>query len=125
MPTLARKLTIVAAFSAIILSIAISADAQTLSSGVTKEEVRQGRAMARAYCARCHAIGLHDKSHHPDAPPFRTLSQRYPIDSLQEAFAEGISVGHPDMPEWRFEPDQIRRLLGYLESIQPPSQRPP
>ena len=33
------------------------------------------------------------------APPLRTLHQRYPIDSLGEALAEGISTGHGDMPD--------------------------
>ncbi len=32
------------------------------------------------------------------APPFRTLHLRYPVDTLAEAFAEGIYTGHPTMP---------------------------
>jgi mono/diheme cytochrome c family protein len=52
------------------------------------------------------------------APPFRTLSEAYPVESLSEAFAEGILVGHPDMPEFRLEPAQINDLLAYIQSIQ-------
>lgn len=52
------------------------------------------------------------------APPFRTLSQNYPLNSLEEAFGEGILVGHPDMPEFLLEPAQIDHLLAYLNSIQ-------
>ncbi len=52
------------------------------------------------------------------APPFRTLSEQYPLDSLEEAFAEGILVGHRDMPEFRLSPTQIDSLLAYLQSIQ-------
>jgi cytochrome c len=37
---------------------------------------------------------------------------------LAEALAEGLSVGHPDMPELVFEPDQIAAILAYLKSIQ-------
>jgi hypothetical protein len=37
---------------------------------------------------------------------------------LAEALAEGLSVGHPDMPELVFEPDQIVAILAYLKSIQ-------
>ena len=32
------------------------------------------------------------------APPFRILHTRYPIESIAEALAEGISTGHPSMP---------------------------
>jgi hypothetical protein len=52
------------------------------------------------------------------APPFRTLSQSYPLNSLEEAFAEGILVGHPDMPDFQLEPAQIDHLIAYLNSIQ-------
>jgi hypothetical protein len=52
------------------------------------------------------------------APPFRTLARKYPIDELAESLAEGLSVGHPDMPEFVFEPDDIIAILAYLNSIQ-------
>lgn len=78
----------------------------------------QGKAIAEANCASCHAIGTSSESPHADAPPFRILSERYPVDSLQEALAEGIVVGHADMPEFRFEPDEIEALLAYMKSVQ-------
>jgi hypothetical protein len=37
---------------------------------------------------------------------------------LAESLAAGISVGHPDMPEFVFEPDDIAAILAYLNSIQ-------
>jgi mono/diheme cytochrome c family protein len=52
------------------------------------------------------------------APPFRTLSRDYPVTALEEAFAEGILVGHPDMPEFRLEPEQIDAIVAYIQSIQ-------
>jgi cytochrome c len=52
------------------------------------------------------------------APPFRELHKRYPVESLEEAFAEGISTGHPTMPEFRFEPDQIANLIAFLKSLE-------
>lgn len=81
-------------------------------------DVEQGRHLAELYCVSCHAIGTEGESPHPMAPPLRTLSRNYPVNALEEAFAEGILVGHPDMPEFRFEPDQIDDLLAYLQSIQ-------
>jgi hypothetical protein len=52
------------------------------------------------------------------APPFRSLHKRYPIEQLAEAFAEGISTGHPTMPEYRLEPDQINDLLSFMRTLQ-------
>ena len=80
----------------------------------------RGQALVEFNCARCHAIGKTDQSTHPDAPAFRTLSKRYPITDLEEALAEGISTGHPDMPEWVASPDQIEAIIAYISSLQPP-----
>ena len=84
--------------------------------------IARGHQIAQTYCSRCHAIGATGASHHPVAPPFRTLSRNYPVSDLSEAFAEGILVGHPDMPEFRLEPPAIEDLLSYLQSIQERSQ---
>lgn len=79
----------------------------------------QGRALLKANCARCHAIGANDESKHKSAPPFRTVVTRYPPDNLAEALAEGLSTGHPDMPEFVFEPDEVAAIVTYLASLQP------
>jgi mono/diheme cytochrome c family protein len=81
---------------------------------------REGEALLVKNCARCHATGRSGVSTHPEAPAFRTLSRKYPIDGLAEALAEGFSVGHPDMPEFVFEVDEVRAILAYLHSIQEP-----
>jgi cytochrome c len=78
----------------------------------------RGEGLLTSNCARCHAVGRTGNSTHPEAPPFRTLGQRYPIEVLAEALAEGLSSGHPDMPEFRFEVDNVDAILAYLESIQ-------
>ena len=101
----------------LILAAAAMCAAPAIDSA-SAEDVSAGRAMAQKLCARCHAIGPIGDSPLTEAPPFRTFSSKYPIDSLAEAFAEGIVVGHPDMPEFKFEPDEIDALLAYLDSIQ-------
>ena len=78
-----------------------------------------GKLLVEANCARCHAIGREDFSRHPEAPPFRNLADRYPLDALEEAFIEGISVGHPDMPEFIASPGQIEPIIDYIGTIQP------
>ena len=79
---------------------------------------QRGKAYARANCARCHAIDPRSESPLKIAPPFRTLHRRYPIDSLEEALAEGIYTGHADMPAFELEPDQIHDLLSYLKTLE-------
>ncbi|MDN3277236.1 cytochrome c [Frankia sp. RB7] len=79
---------------------------------------QRGKAYAQANCARCHAIDRRSESRLKIAPPFRTLHQRYPIDALEEALAEGIYTGHSDMPAFELDPDQIHDLLSYLKTLE-------
>jgi hypothetical protein len=53
-----------------------------------------------------------------NAPPLRTLAERYPVAGLADAFALGIMTGHPGMPEFRLSRAQIEAVVAYLESIQ-------
>jgi mono/diheme cytochrome c family protein len=78
----------------------------------------EGRFLAEVHCSACHAIGRNDGSKHPEAPPLRELSKNYPVAALEESLAEGIVVGHPDMPEYRFRPEDVAALIRYLETIQ-------
>lgn len=80
-------------------------------------QIAHGRKLVEANCARCHATGPTGKSSHPDAPPFRLLHRRYPIEDLEEALAEGISTGHPDMPEFVADPQQIEAIVAYIRSL--------
>jgi cytochrome c len=79
---------------------------------------QRGKTFALNNCARCHSIDRVTESPLKIAPPFRTLHNRYPIDSLAEAFAEGIYTGHPAMPAFELDPDQIHDLLSYLKSLE-------
>ena len=81
-----------------------------------------GQKIAEAECAKCHAIGKEGASPLTSAPPFRTFAQKWPVEDLQEALAEGISVGHGPMPEFIFEPDEISDLIAYLLTMQ--TERP-
>jgi cytochrome c len=81
---------------------------------------RRGESLLTTNCARCHAVGRIGASPHPEAPPFRTLSRNFKVEGLAEALAEGLSTGHPDMPEFVFEPDEIGAIIAYLQSIQQP-----
>ena len=82
------------------------------------EGVQRGREFARANCARCHSIERAGESPLKPAPPCRTLHQRYPVEYLEESLAEGMVTGHPDMPEFRLEPDQIADFIDFLKSLE-------
>ncbi|MGB7286011.1 MAG: cytochrome c [Salaquimonas sp.] len=84
------------------------------------QPVSHGKRLVSENCAGCHAIGLDDESTHKEAPPFRNLSMFYPIEALEEAFAEGIESGHPDMPVFDASLLDLQDILAYIESIQKP-----
>src|SRR5262245_17825149 len=86
-------------------------------------EVERGRAFAQKNCATCHASGPAGSSPYKPAPPFRTLHERYDVEGLAEALAEGIVVGHTgarQMPQFALSPAEIDDLLAYLKSLESP-----
>jgi mono/diheme cytochrome c family protein len=83
-----------------------------------RADVHAGRVLAAHYCAQCHAIGRSGPSPQAAAPPFRFLSERYPIESFEPRFASGMSTSHPDMPHWQLDPDQNRQMIAFLKSVQ-------
>jgi mono/diheme cytochrome c family protein len=87
------------------------------ASALTPAEQR-GKNFVLTNCSRCHAIDKVSESPLKIAPPFRDLHRKYPIETLQESLAEGIYTGHPTMPVFRLEPDQINDVLSYLKSLE-------
>ena len=80
--------------------------------------VAAGKAFAQSNCSHCHSIDKFTPSTLAIAPPFRTLHQRYPVESLEEALGEGITTGHPSMPEFRLDPGQVGDFIGFLKSLE-------
>jgi mono/diheme cytochrome c family protein len=101
----------------ICLLVALLTTSAAAQSGLDPAAQR-GLTIARANCARCHSIDKVTSSPLAIAPPFRTLHKKYPVDNLQEALAEGLSTGHPTMPEFRFEPDQISDFIAFLKTLE-------
>ena len=79
---------------------------------------QRGKTFALTNCARCHSVDRVTQSPFKIAPPFRTLHLRYPVETLGEALAEGIVTGHPTMPEFQLDPDQIHDLLSYMKTLE-------
>jgi mono/diheme cytochrome c family protein len=109
-----RSLGTFVATSCLAVLAASNASAETRAQFIEK-----GRVILEANCARCHGIGKDDASKHPEAPPFREVVKRYPPENLAEALAEGISSGHPDMPEFVFQSPEIEAIVSYLGTLAP------
>ncbi len=92
---------------------AVSADGAQAQGSPTR-----GRQIVERNCAMCHATGIRGESPSKTAPRFRDLSNRYPIEMLEEALAEGMLTRHPAMPEFRFKVPEIDDIISYLVSIQ-------
>jgi len=82
------------------------------------ENPQQGKRLALTYCARCHSIDKVSPSPLKIAPPFRTLHERYPVETLQEALGEGIITGHPTMPQYSFDADQVGDFIAFLKTLE-------
>ena len=79
---------------------------------------RRGFVFVETNCSGCHAVGRYGNSPLPIAPPFRTLHERYPVENLEESFAEGIVTGHPTMPQFKLDPDQVQNVIAYLKTLE-------
>jgi mono/diheme cytochrome c family protein len=110
------------AWAALIAVLLLAAAAAASAKPNAAASIDRGRRIALRNCAMCHAVGEKGDSPNAMAPRFRELSRRYPMDALEEAMAEGMLVGHPAMPEFRFAPNEITDLINYLKSIQTRSE---
>jgi cytochrome c len=105
-------------FHAMSLGMVLLAPMTILPALALSPAEQRGKAFALHHCARCHSIDGKTASRLPNAPPFRTLHNRYPIETLSEALAEGIVTGHVNMPEFELKPDQIHDFLSYLKTLE-------
>jgi len=111
-------LALIAAFPLLLLGV-------PLAGAVEKDLTAKGEVLVKEHCSPCHAIGKEGDSPHPQAPPFRTLSSKYPVEDIAESLAEGIVSGHPDMPIFVFSPHDVEAIIEYLQSIQEAPAAPP
>ena len=102
----------------IVLAALIGFASAICAAAAAEGDVKRGEALVTRHCAACHAVGRVGAGLHPQAPPFRSLGSRYPVDALEEALGEGIVSGHPDMPEFRFSGPDVGAIIAYLKSIQ-------
>lgn len=116
-PLKALMTTLPALGVALALAGCAAGSAAPVEAAISGGSAARGAALAQARCASCHAVERSGDSPMPGAPPFRRLSDNYPVANLQEGLAEGLVTAHPGMPQFAFEPDEIRDLIAYLETL--------
>ena len=94
-----------------------AAEAPPVEAPAAIPSAERGHALVLRDCAACHAVEATGASGFSPAPPFRTLKDKYPLDSLEEALAEGILSGHPAMPEYEYAPDEIADIIAWMKSL--------
>lgn len=100
------------------MTVATAIAVVALGQTAIAQNLKHGEELLVKNCASCHAVGRNGESSNKLAPPFRSLGQRYPIESLEESLGEGIMSGHPDMPEFKFDARDVGAIIVYLKSIQ-------
>jgi mono/diheme cytochrome c family protein len=83
--------------------------------------IARGHTFVVEHCSLCHAVERTGTSSYRPTPPFRTLHERYDVEGLAEAFAEGIVVPHQgprQMPQFMLSPAEIDDLIAYLKSLE-------
>jgi mono/diheme cytochrome c family protein len=109
-------LDMIARLALVVTLLGVSAGCAEENAPIDLE--RRGRALAERMCAECHAIAERGPSPHVGAPAFRALDRRLDLDSFMDRLREGLTVGHPDMPTFRFTREDARAFVLYLRSIQ-------
>ena len=99
----------------LILGVAFACQPATAAAASQERGLR----LVERNCGVCHAVTAKGTSPMAEAPPFQDLHLRYDVKNLEEALAEGILTGHPAMPEFRFNPREIRDILSYLRTLEP------
>jgi mono/diheme cytochrome c family protein len=105
--------------AAVVLAAMAGSSAGATPPALTEQEsIALGRGLAARNCGMCHALERTGPSPSPQAPPFRSLSERFDVELLGEGLATGILTNHPAMPEFRFEPFEVVAIVRYLRSVQ-------
>jgi mono/diheme cytochrome c family protein len=109
---------------ALMLVAALSAAFVALEARAAPGSIDRGRQLAKANCAKCHAVAGEPRGPDVLAPPFRYLQQSNPQNNLDEVFARGVLVNHSAMPQFAAGPEDMDDLLAYLKSVQSVPDRP-
>ncbi|RCK38629.1 c-type cytochrome [Thalassospira xiamenensis] len=122
MKTRIRKSSLVILITGAAAATFLIVSNQLAHRGEEQGDIARGKAIAEQTCLRCHMEFAGDPYPDPEittAPPLASFGQRWPIENLEEALAEGITVSHDQltMPEFTFTPETIADLLAYMDDL--------
>ncbi|MHB9879880.1 c-type cytochrome [Pacificimonas sp. ICDLI1SI03] len=95
---------------------ALASYASTPTRGAESESIARGKVFAEANCTSCHAL-TDDKPQRADVPSLARAADRFPAAMLAESLEAGIQVGHPKMPVFVFERENVADLVAYMETL--------
>lgn len=85
--------------------------------------LEEGRALAGAWCSRCHVIGDDpQRGALADAPSFSSLAERDDLD--EDALANALLRPHPVMPTFPLTSADLEALAAYIRSLGPRAVAP-
>jgi mono/diheme cytochrome c family protein len=104
------------------------------AQGADHAKIEAGKRVAQRSCGGCHAVA-DGPSPLPEAPPFRTLHERYPAGGLDQLLSEAVmtqshrleegrSPGHWRMGWITLDDDERAKLAVYLKSLEPIARKP-
>jgi mono/diheme cytochrome c family protein len=122
MKTRIRKSSLVILITGAAAATFLIVSNQLAHRGEEQGDIARGKSIAEQTCLRCHMEFAGDPYPDPEittAPPLASFGQRWPIENLEEALAEGITVSHDQltMPEFTFTPETIADLLAYMDDL--------
>jgi mono/diheme cytochrome c family protein len=80
--------------------------------------ITRGKMLVEANCLRCHARFPEEVSSNKSAPSFANLFVHYPPEYIAESFAEGVFMGHQQMPPFEFSAREVGDLVAYLKDLE-------
>ena len=100
-------------YAPLALLLLVNGAAEARTSGIER-----GRRFAEENCSRCHAVGPRGSSPVEASPPFRTLRRYLSMKDLAYKLTNGELGDHPVMPHWLIDPEDVKDLVSYIETIQ-------
>jgi mono/diheme cytochrome c family protein len=98
-------------FAWIVVALAVAAGRPAEAA-----DAARGEALAKQWCASCHAIDAHVRA---DSPPDFVSVARRP-ETSESSLRAWLGAPHPSMPNFDLSRADIEDLVAYIRSLAPP-----
>ena len=79
--------------------------------------IPDGKVLLTEKCGRCHAVDATSASPRAEAPPFRDVFKKFPVEELRMRLSEGVVSHFKDMPQVDFTDEQVTGIIDYLSTL--------